>query len=154
MGDRQGVVAVNGHIVAVWAGNQNGVDNPFDPRDTLNGRSDIIAAQAVYASGPRIVNSTMGPVQSTTVTAGTGTFTFNQTTDTDGTPFADGFVVAFDRPIDPASFTNNAVRVVYRDTTAAGNTMNIALSLLGSRPKLSRSIRLFRRCSKANMKPA
>ena len=37
---------------------------------------------------------------------------------TDGTPIAQAFVLTFDRPVDPATFGTDDVRVFYRDTLA------------------------------------
>ena len=63
----------------------------------------------------------MGPVQPITVTTTKGTVTINAPA-ADGTPQANGFIVTFDRPVDPATFTSDTVQVNYRDTTANNAT--------------------------------
>jgi subtilisin-like proprotein convertase family protein len=91
-GDRQGLAVHGGRAIAAWSSNING---GADGKSRL----DIRAATATYAAGPRVVESTMGPVAAPLTS----------------------FDVVLDRPIDPASFRPNDVQVFYRDTTA-GNT--------------------------------
>jgi subtilisin-like proprotein convertase family protein len=100
LGDRTGLVVHDGVVTAVWGGNEN------------QGGNNILTATATFAAGPRIIASDMGPV----VQDGS-TGTYNDTFAADGTRQLDGFTVTFDRPIDPASFTAAAIKLVYRNTT-------------------------------------
>src|SRR5207244_3723203 len=61
------------------------------------------------AAGPRIIDSTMGPV-------GLPGDAVNPQLP-NSTPSARAFRVTFDRPIDSATFTTAAVQVFFRDTT-------------------------------------
>ncbi|MGE5608401.1 MAG: proprotein convertase P-domain-containing protein [Bacillota bacterium] len=106
-GDRQGLAVVNGRINLAWSGNRNSnVD-----RVGLG----ILGAVAQIAAGPRIVDNsgTMGPVSLPGDTLNPAT--------ADGLPQFSKFEVTFDRPIDPATFTNDAVTVLYRDIYTSGN---------------------------------
>jgi subtilisin-like proprotein convertase family protein len=93
LGDRQGLAVLGGRVVAAWSGNQNGGNRALN-------RLDIRTAQASIAIGPRIVQSTMGPVTA----VGTAAGTVNSTFAADGTQQVDGFTVGFDRFVyfDPA----------------------------------------------------
>ncbi len=124
-GDHQALAVFDGHVFALWSGNENG--------STLgNSVLNILASQAVIASGPRIISSTMGPVQAGqaqifNIANGTTSFvTFNSQTATDGTPIFDGFEVTFDRPVDPSTFDPSAVTITYEDTS--GNKKSILAS--------------------------
>ncbi|HXG10475.1 MAG TPA: Ig-like domain repeat protein [Gemmataceae bacterium] len=72
---------------------------------------------------------------STTVTGGTGLFAainyvpYNNTFTSDGTRRFTGFVVQFDRPVDPATFTGDDITLQYRDTvTPTSSPANLTLS--------------------------
>jgi subtilisin-like proprotein convertase family protein len=108
-GDRQGLAVAAGQVHAAWAGNQNGGLNGGATEQVL---LNIRTSTAQIAAGPRIVSSTMGPV-------GLPGDALNGSPAADGTPRAQAFVVTFDRPVDPATFTAADVRVFFRDTTAA-----------------------------------
>ncbi|QDV39602.1 Ig-like domain-containing protein [Tautonia plasticadhaerens] len=84
-GHRQGLAALGGNIFTAWSGNLNG-----GPDGTIF--LDIRAARAITAAGPRVVDGTAGVVP---------------TTDPSGTPEAREFVVTFDRPIDPGTFSTD-----------------------------------------------
>jgi subtilisin-like proprotein convertase family protein len=115
-GDRMGLTFNAGHIVPIWASNQliDSKGNVFLNDGTLGIRSAIITVGA----GPRIISSTMGPVQSETVTNALGaTIGFNNVFNVDGVQEVTGFTVTFDRPVDPTTFTPSQVQVIYRDPT-------------------------------------
>ncbi|RUL84947.1 Ig-like domain-containing protein [Tautonia sociabilis] len=96
-GIRQGLAVLGGRVYSAWSSNLNG---GLDGQDAL----DIQVARATIAAGPRIVEGTSGVVT---------------TTDASGTPQAQQFVVTFDRPIDPATFSTDDVEIRARD--AFGN---------------------------------
>src|SRR5439155_4560353 len=116
MGFHQGLAVEAGHIYPLWAGNFNGNNLLYGRTSVERSKTDILTAQVEIAAGPRIISSTMGPVQSTTVDG----FTFNNQTTADGRPLVNGFTVTFDRPIDVSLGSNNFtpadVTVFYRDT--------------------------------------
>ena len=107
-GDRQGLAVLGGHVYTAWSGNENG---GFDGKQLLK----IRVAAAEIAAGPRIVGGTMGPV-------GQPGDTLNSGTAADGTPVAQRFRVTFDRPVDPSTFTGDAVRVFFHDATPGNAT--------------------------------
>ena len=102
-----GLAVFNGQIYPIWSGNLNighivngAVQGPF---------VSIFYQPMVIADGPRIVNSSMGPISLAEATSGSVSFN-----------------VTFDRPIDPPSlngyttiptFTPADVLVYYHDTT-------------------------------------
>lgn len=104
-GDHQALVVYGGQVIAAWSGDTNGA-----------GRS-IQTASVQIAAGPRIVSGDMGPVVNDFVYIDptTGVVTpYNNTFTSDGTRLIDGFLVRFDRPIDPNSFTADDVQVQFR----------------------------------------
>ncbi len=124
-GTHQGLAVVDGRIIAVWSGNEDGGTEPFSP-ETLQ----ILAGTALIPDGPRILASTEGPVtaESGTIldsgplgTAGS-TVSFNNLTSATGVQELNGFVVTFDRFVDPASFTTGDVEIYYRSPTTAGTS--------------------------------
>jgi subtilisin-like proprotein convertase family protein len=98
-GDRMSLAVFGGHVFPVWAGNQNG-----GPKAAS--KLNIFTANAVIGAGPRIISSTMGPVQGGATLA-------------DGTPILNSFQVTFDRPVDPNTFTKSAVSIQFESTTGA-----------------------------------
>ena len=100
-GSAMGLAVYDGQVYPIWAGN-------FNQGTVVNGAVQgtplsIQFRPMVIAAGPRIVNSTMGPI---------------------AYPEAGGtisFTVTFDRPINPpgttATFTAADVQVFYHDTT-------------------------------------
>ena len=112
-GAHQGLAIIDGKIYPAWAGNFNGSTYASGRSGTGqdgNNRTDLIVAKLTTASGPRVVASTMGPV-------GEPGDQINPQRAADGSPEASGFVLEFDRPIDPATFTTATVKVQYRDTS-------------------------------------
>ena len=102
-GTHQGLAVYGGRIHSAWASNLNGGN---DAKALL----DIRTVTATFADGPRIIDSTMGPI-------GLPGDTVNPQAANAPTPVAGAFLVTFDRPIDPASFAANDVQVFFRDTT-------------------------------------
>jgi subtilisin-like proprotein convertase family protein len=126
-GDHQGLAVNHGLIYAAWASNNNLVI-PGLQRMIVTGVQHTLpdgslAGGATIAAGPRVVSSTMGPVDTGTALTDDGrTFLYNNTFAPDGTQQVNGFVVTFDRPVDPTTFGTGQVQVFYRDTnTPAGN---------------------------------
>src|SRR5207253_725784 len=71
------------------------------------------------AGGPRLISGDMGSVVSDFFTGGA---VFNNTFTTDNTRQLDGFVLTFDRPVDPGTLSPNMITITYRDpTTPAGS---------------------------------
>ncbi len=93
-GDRQGLAFANGNVYVAWAGNENGGARGLN-------RLDVRVARATTAAGPRVIESTMGPVRALTSDG----LTFNAGFAADGAPLLEGFRVRFDRPVDVPSFT-------------------------------------------------
>ena len=108
-GDRQGLVMAGGHAIPVFSSNDN-IGHQLN--GTVAG-SDIKTATVTVAAGPRIIFGDMGPITSTFTSGGIG---HNDTFASDGTRQFTGFVVQFDRPVDPGSFNGDDVTVEYRDT--------------------------------------
>ena len=100
-GHRLDVAVANGRVYPAWAANLNGGADGTR-------RLDIYTAQVAIAAGPRVEDSTMGPV-------GEPGDLVNATRAADGTPQASNFRVTFDRPIDPATFGAGDVQLVYRN---------------------------------------
>ncbi len=118
----------------MWSSNENG-----GPEDNLS--LDIRAASLTVASGPRVVTSTMGPVKSQTVFNLQGTaITFNNQTASgisgvaNGTPLASGFVVQFDRPVDPATVNASDILITYRNTSTSGFQAGVNVPVLSVTP--------------------
>jgi subtilisin-like proprotein convertase family protein len=120
-GTHQGLAVYDGHVYPVWAGNLNGGDDSRLVQDILSG-------PATFATGPRVVSSTMGPVHGLTASNGTTTFQFNDQFAPDGTPLVDGFLVTFDRPVDVTTFDISDVTIRYRSpstpASAPGTLIN------------------------------
>jgi subtilisin-like proprotein convertase family protein len=123
-GSHQGLAVYGGHIYPAWASNNNGGS---DGKQKL----EIEVAPTLIATGPRVISGTMGQIQPQTVTdLTTGLpIPFNSRTTPGGSPILDGFVVTFDRPIDPASFTAANVAVFYRDPNTSGTAPGTLVAL-------------------------
>jgi subtilisin-like proprotein convertase family protein len=122
-GTHQALAVFDGKVYAAWSGNQNGGS---DAKETLR----ILSAEATIAAGPRILASTMGPPSAQSVeildnsvlgNAGTSVLFNNQFSST-GVQELNGFVVTFDRFVDPVSFTTSDVNIFYRDPNTPGST--------------------------------
>jgi subtilisin-like proprotein convertase family protein len=128
-GDKQGLVVYGGKVYPVWGGNQNFQYNPAGFRNPTG--SAVQTAYVTIAAGPRIIKGDMGHVVGDFHTGGNHepypnsdgkldrapTFDYNNTYASDGTRRLDGFVVRFDRPVDPLTFTPADVTVWFRDPT-------------------------------------
>jgi subtilisin-like proprotein convertase family protein len=117
-GNQLGLAVLGGHILPVWAGNENGMYIAGFQRDQS---LDIFSRQVSIAAGPRVVDSTMGAIATQTVQELNGTpITFNNQRTADGVLELNGFIVTFDRNIDVQSFTAGDVTVIYRSPTTPG----------------------------------
>jgi subtilisin-like proprotein convertase family protein len=127
-GDHQGLAFSAGHLYPAWSGNENGGPQGFN-------LLDIRVANVLTASGPRVVNSTMGPVQAETVHDLSGTpITFNNQTAPDGTLMANGFVVTFDRAVDPSTIGSQNLQVTYRDVKTSGFNPGMTIPIVSFTP--------------------
>lgn len=103
-----GLAAYAGKIIPVWSSNFDGNAGIMVPKTANLG---IVARLMETASGPRVINGTMGPVglPGDTVNAGTGP---------DGTPKPNHIRIDFDREVDPTTFTPSDVEVFFKGTTS------------------------------------
>ncbi len=124
-GIRMGLAVVGGQVYSAWSSNQNLGSNAMNAA-----RLGVQAARATIPAGPRIVASTQGVVRATIVDGQT----FNAGTNPDGTPRPDGFVIEFDRPVSPVSFTTDQVKVIFRTTTTPATAAGVALDVLSVLP--------------------
>ncbi len=108
-GDSQGLVMFGGSVVPVFTSNDNAV-----------GQS-LLTDTMTIAAGPRIVYGDMGPIAADFVSPDASETVYNDTFASDGTRLFSAFVVQFDRPVLPATFTGNDVTVEYRDTTTSAS---------------------------------
>src|SRR5262249_35272476 len=122
-GDHQGLAFAGGRLYPAWSGNENG---GIDATNLL----DIRVAQVVTASGPRVLSSTMGPARGQTVHDLNGNaIQFNNQGTPTGAPLVDGFVITFDRAIDPGSIGPQNLRVTYRDVNTSGFSAGTDLTI-------------------------
>ncbi len=106
-GDRSGLAMYGGRVYDFWSGNLDA------------GGATVFSNYVTVAGGPRIDSGDMGPIVTDTVT---GSSVYNNTFAPDGTRQLTGFVLTFDRPVDPGTFTPNLVDITYRNpTTPAGS---------------------------------
>ncbi len=116
-GTHEGLAVYDGHVYPVWASNQNG--GLTKPSSSSNSPIllNIFTAPTVISTGPRVISSTMGPVNS-------GVFSST------GVQELTNFEVDFDRPVDILSFDKSQVQVVYRDVntpaTQPGTPVSVA----------------------------
>ena len=142
-GQRQGLAVANGHIIPLWASNQNGttiyeptfnyVGGLIGGNEGSNARNqkpilNIESAVLTFAAGPRVIASTQGPV-------GEPGDTVNSRRAADGSPIADTIVLTFDRAVDPASFPadgatigSSPIQVFYNNPS--GTPLPVALRVL------------------------
>jgi subtilisin-like proprotein convertase family protein len=120
-GQSQGLSVVDGHVFSFWSANLNGGTDPLNPL-----RNRMWEAQVEIPAGPRIIDSTMGPVQPVTINGQT----FNASTMANGTPLLQGFAVQFDRPVDPGSFTASDVQVSYLSTVPGAVRVPVAIGTI------------------------
>lgn len=110
-GDHQSLIVHNGDVLAVWTGNANSPS------------SQIWTAQANIGRGPRVISTDMGLIlndrsvyDESPLGSGSGYIVYDNTFSANGTRQLDGFVVQFDRPIDPTTFTTADIVVKYGNT--------------------------------------
>lgn len=103
-GRQQGLYAYGGRIVPVFTTNLN-----------ANG-AEVWTANVTTAAGPRVVYGDMGTITADSTTGGAF---YNNTFAADGRRQLDGFVVQFDRPIDPTTFNPSDITVIYRSPTTS-----------------------------------
>ena len=119
-GSQMGLAVAGGEIYAAWTGNFNRAY--YDASYAVQGYTfQTYVRNMTIAAGPRVVDSTMGPV-------GLPGDTVNTAQAGDGSALANAFQVTFDRPIDPASFTNSDVLVYYHDTVNTDGFVPLLIS--------------------------
>jgi subtilisin-like proprotein convertase family protein len=127
-GNRQGLAVFGGKVYPAFSSNNNGGLN------NVNGgqRLDIMVGLTAIAGGPRVIASTMGQIHAQQVVrlSDGARLELNNRTNTNGVPIADGFVVEFDRPVDPASFGVDDVRVFFRNPNTPGTAPGTAVQVL------------------------
>jgi large repetitive protein len=137
-GFQMGLAVGSGQVYTAWAGNFN--QGYLDSSYVVHGNTfQTYVRRMTIAAGPRVVDSTMGPV-------GLAGDTVNTSHAPDGSSLANAFVVTFDRPIDPqaiiaaglGSFTMSAALVYYHDTVAGDPY--IPLKILAAQPVLSSAV--------------
>ena len=135
-GNQMGLSVLDGHVYVFWAGNfnQSSIVNGAVTGDPLN----IWERTLVIAAGPRIVNSTMGPVPLLTEANGQVLDGFQQASQLGQL----SFTVQFDRAINPPgmtpSFTPGDVQVFYHDTT--NGDPSVPLAVLSVSPIVSSGV--------------
>ena len=112
-GSSMGLAVYGGQVFPVWAGNSD--EATFVNNVPAGIALSIFSRPMVIAAGPRIINSTMGPIPLSEPKSGNVTFT-----------------VTFDRPVASASFTPGDVQVYYHDTTSGDPS--IPLEVTGVTP--------------------
>jgi subtilisin-like proprotein convertase family protein len=120
-GEHQAILVNNGKVYAAWGGNQN------------NATDSVQLANVVIASGPRILSGNQGPITtdaSVAQLADNSVITYNNTFAPDGTRRPDGFIITFDRPVDPNTFGIDDVTVIFRNPTMPGTAPGISLDVL------------------------
>src|SRR5579871_1389555 len=113
-GDHQALAIAQGHVYALWSGNEN--QGQEEAPGTGLRPMGILTAMVTLPSGPRVVNSTMGPITPSVING----IPYNNTYDANHVLQLDGFVVSFDRPIDIHTFTASSVTVFYRNPNSSG----------------------------------
>jgi subtilisin-like proprotein convertase family protein len=148
-GEQEGLAVFGGNVVATWVANLNGgpTANKGATPDQIQ-RNYITSSHATFQAGPSVVQkdvtgrplTTMGPITPSTATDLSGkTVTFNSTTTADGTPVFDGFVVYFDRPIDPSTLNASDISVFYRDVNTPGFIAGTPVTVTGVTPLFDES---------------
>jgi subtilisin-like proprotein convertase family protein len=118
-GNEFGLSVFNGRVQLVYPGN-------LDIAGTQLRTQDIH-----IADGPRVVSGDSGPILGDAQTNSdfTGTVNYNGPSGTDGRNQFTGFVITFDRIIDPNTIDPTQVKVIYRsptdDPVGQGTTVNV-----------------------------
>ena len=109
-----GLAVTDGHVYPVWAGNLN--QSSVNASGTVIGNPlDIWYRPMVIAAGPRVINSTMGPIPLSEAAGGSVSIS-----------------VTFDRPVNPATFVTGDVSVYYHSTS--NSTALVPLSVISVTP--------------------
>ncbi|WP_168189494.1 Ig-like domain-containing protein [Paludisphaera borealis] len=132
-GSQMGLAVGSGQVYTAWTGNFNQAYYDAGAGLVRGYSFQTYLRRMTIAAGPRIVDSTMGPV-------GTPGDTVNVSHAPDGSTLANTFTVTYDRPIDPqavinagqATFTTAAVLVYYHDTV--NGDAFIPLKILAAQP--------------------
>ena len=105
-GDQMGLAVFDGQVFPVWAGNlnQSFVSNNVVIADPLN----VWVQPMAIAAGPRIINSSMGPIPLAEAASGVVSIS-----------------VTFDRAINPNTFGTANVQVFYHDTNKADGYVSL-----------------------------
>jgi subtilisin-like proprotein convertase family protein len=105
-GDQSGLVMSAGHVIPMFASNNNLAN------------SLIATATVTIAAGPRILQGDMGSVIADAVDSDDdpNIVTYNDQFASDGTREITGIRIVFDRPIDVSTFDATQFKLVYRDT--------------------------------------
>ncbi|MFM8274441.1 MAG: hypothetical protein ACKODX_19215, partial [Gemmata sp.] len=120
-GFHQAVSVYGGRVTPLWSGNSN------------TAGASLLTADVTIAAGPRVVYGDMGPVvdkfayvdinDPNDPNDDDAPVIYNNTFAPDGIRQLSGFLVQFDRGIDPATFDASDIAVYYHDTTTpAGST--------------------------------
>src|SRR5262249_15330553 len=115
-GPEMGLAVFDGQIAPIWAGNLN--------RSYYNGTAIVALPLNIWyqpiaiAAGPRVINSTMGPIPLAEAASGSVSI-----------------AVTFDRPVDPSTFVAGDVQVFYHDTT--NGDPSVPLQVTGVAPVTS-----------------
>ena len=112
-GDRQGLTVWGGHVYAAFSANMNG------------GALDCVVAEAEIPAGPRIINSTMGPVSE---------WNDRLNPPTPDGPAVQAFEVQFDRLIDPNAFGPDDVTMIFRDEATPGSAPGTIIPIASVTP--------------------
>ena len=112
-GDRQGLTVWGGHVYAAFSANMNG------------GALDCVVAEAEIPAGPRIINSTMGPVSE---------WNDRLNPPTPDGPAVQAFEVQFDRLIDPNTFGPDDITMIFRDEATPGSAPGTIIPIASVTP--------------------
>jgi len=99
-GERAGLIMYAGHVVPLFSSNENAAGRVLK------------TANVTIAAGPRVIFGDQGPITADfTWPAGpvgpVGDAIYNNTFTSDGTRKFTAFVVQFDRPVDPTTFSGD-----------------------------------------------
>ena len=121
-GTQMGLAVFGGHLYPIWAGNLN---QSFLVNGVVTGRPlNILYQPMVITAGPRIINSSMGPI----------TYPVNAAT---GAVSNVDISVTFDRPVSASSFLPADVQVYYLSPTFSDPPNYVSLPIVSVVPVLS-----------------
>ncbi|HZZ41441.1 MAG TPA: proprotein convertase P-domain-containing protein [Tepidisphaeraceae bacterium] len=132
VGYEQGLAVLGGNVFATWSGNENGsFYNPVTQAWTVNDKHlpDIETAAVRITAGPRIIDSTMGPISQPGDTV-------NPVDPVTHLPTLTSFILTFDRPIDPSTIITTGgvgggqnIWVYFRTPGMSGNQTGTLIPL-------------------------